>query len=321
MESFKLLVLVPKRGVWWRRGTVLGVVFRARWSGPDGATVATGDDFRGVTLWNAASGRQEPGMIAANDPNGVWALAFSPDRTTLALGDATGNVTLWSTATLAQLGTPLPAGTPMWSLGMLSPLASSPPWRSARTAPCWPPATAATWSASSTSPLALRQARRCCQCHPAGQRSPGRVLYARRQDAGHGRRRRHGPAMGPGNRKFTDVPLVSDSIQIDSAAFSRDGSTLALGYANGTVRLWDMRTDQQIGATLNTGTGSVDSLAFSPTGANLVTGGDNGVLEFWNVSYLANPLPQLCAVGPLRPDRMGIPSTQRPGLPAGVPLN
>ncbi len=61
---------------------------------------------------------------------------------------------------------------------------------------------------------------------------------------------------------------------IDSMAFSPDGQTLARGYAEGTVRLWDTATGtlrQEIDF------GFYESLAFSPDGQILASGGTDGV--------------------------------------------
>ena len=59
------------------------------------------------------------------------------------------------------------------------------------------------------------------------------------------------------------------------AAFSDDGRLLALGQADGTVRVWEVRTRQQVGAV---GAGWVNALAFAPRGGLLAALAWNGEL-------------------------------------------
>ena len=77
-----------------------------------------------------------------------------------------------------------------------------------------------------------------------------------------------------------------------SVAFSPDGTTLAAGLADGTVKLWNVAAKTNI-ATLGTpGYGAladeVSSVAFSPDGTTLAAGLANGAVKLWNVAAKTN---------------------------------
>jgi WD40 repeat protein/tetratricopeptide (TPR) repeat protein len=70
--------------------------------------------------------------------------------------------------------------------------------------------------------------------------------------------------------------------EVHALAFSKDGSMLAAGYADGKVRIWrpgDLTLLDQIVAH----EGKVTSLAFSPDGTQLVSGGDDKIAKLWRV--------------------------------------
>jgi WD40 repeat protein len=74
--------------------------------------------------------------------------------------------------------------------------------------------------------------------------------------------------------------LHGDSV-VDSVAFSTDGRTVAVGSADGTVQLWDVRNHRKLAALEAPGRGPVASVAFGPRGL-VMAASSNGVLRFWN---------------------------------------
>ena len=75
--------------------------------------------------------------------------------------------------------------------------------------------------------------------------------------------------------------LDEHTAQVNSVSLSPDGRTLASGSPDGTIKLWDMATQQSI-TTLDEHTGVVRSVSFSKDGT-LASGSWDGTVKLWNV--------------------------------------
>ncbi len=89
------------------------------------------------------------------------------------------------------------------------------------------------------------------------------------------------PALHAG-QAFPSVKLASDT-NIFSIAFSPDGSTLACGASDSTVRLWDARRRRQT-TQLPGHSDAVESVAFSSDGKRLATAGDDETARLWDLT-------------------------------------
>ncbi len=68
-----------------------------------------------------------------------------------------------------------------------------------------------------------------------------------------------------------------------SIVFSPDGTTLASGSSDTTIRLWDVATGVQKQTFIGHG-GNVDSVAFSSDGSILISGSSDTTIRLWNVA-------------------------------------
>ncbi|EMD32072.1 hypothetical protein CERSUDRAFT_99771 [Gelatoporia subvermispora B] len=76
---------------------------------------------------------------------------------------------------------------------------------------------------------------------------------------------------------------------IRSVAFSPDATYIVSGSDNGTLRLWDARTGDEILKPLNGHTSGVTSVVFSLDGARIISGSKDRTVRLWDAST-GNPI-------------------------------
>jgi WD40 repeat protein len=76
--------------------------------------------------------------------------------------------------------------------------------------------------------------------------------------------------------------LVGHNDRVTGVAFSPNGTRLASASGDGTVRLWDPATGQQVGEPLTGHAGEVTSVVFSPNGARLASASGDGTVRLWD---------------------------------------
>jgi WD40 repeat protein/class 3 adenylate cyclase len=280
-----------------RTGT--GDVLTAAFS-PDAELLATethlvatepGDSDRyRIALWDAGSGEPLADLtgpalqvkLGPEDvfPNDVEALAFSPDGTLLAGGDDTGHVYLWDVASHRVVGEPIevPPDPQVEINGVLGVAFSH-----------------------DGSMLAAAHGQ-----NASVWRLPGReLLFTVNVDDGYGRSKAVAFSAddgilatggGTGVVRFWEAAtgaedggasghaVQANACWVESLEFSPDGRTLLTSGCDGSARLFDASSRQEIGSPLQGPGNESSSAAFSPDGRRIFVAYRGGLGFVWNVT-------------------------------------
>ncbi|KAJ6487444.1 WD40-repeat-containing domain protein [Mycena vitilis] len=91
----------------------------------------------------------------------------------------------------------------------------------------------------------------------------------------------------------TVAVLERHTYWVMSVAFSSDGKHIVSGSDDGTIRIWDAESGEQLGDPRQGHTNGVQSVAFSPDGKHIVSGSDDKSLRIWDAEsgeQLGGPL-------------------------------
>lgn len=74
--------------------------------------------------------------------------------------------------------------------------------------------------------------------------------------------------------------LAGHTGAVNDIAFTTDGSRLATGGGDGTIRIWDPESGDNL-LSLDGHIGAISSVAFNPAGTQLATAGVDGTVRIW----------------------------------------
>jgi WD40 repeat protein len=333
VEGAPAPVRYPRMPLTGPGGPVSSVAFS-----PDGNTLAAGGAGGQVSLWSVRAGTGAKNKGAATTAEGtlnggsggINAIAFSADGTSLAAaagagsasaasGAPGGSVLVWSlvsgqvTATVPQ---PLPATSVAWSggdriaagdangtvalLSLPSPVLPADGGSIAYSPDGTTIAVGGTsvqlWDAAKRTLLATHSLPAGVTVNATAFGRDGDIAVARSDGAV---ALLNGHTLAPVGQPF---PAADAKAAAESVAFSANGTLLATGAADGSVRLYDV-SDPARARLIATGQRSgsaVSTVAFAPDGATLATAAADGNVQLWNVSAAGGSLtPAGTALGPV----------------------
>ena len=230
---------------------------------PDGRTLASGAEDAGIRLWDVTTGTNVATLEGHTD--GVDWVAFSPDGTALVSRSRDQTVKLWDLATRADTTILQEWGSVAFSpdgallaLGLLD-------------------GTVKLWDRATGTDIAAFEGGHSGQVGYLAFSPDGLTLASASEN----------------EIRLWDVATGRTTATLQGYAplvFSPDGTLLAFGLIDGTIKLWDRATETFV--AIESGHGDwVSPMAFSSDGKVLVSWGGN-TLMLWNASSWTGPRPR-----------------------------
>ncbi len=253
---------------------------------PDGKMLAADTYFLAggwgpkIGLWDVASG-QLIGQLDSPDIPALKPMAFSPDGRVLAAGNGTG-ISLWDLATRTPIGTPLSGHIDDMHSDQAQAVAFSP---DGKTIAFDSANKILLWDVATRRRIGGPIAGYAGTAGDLGFSPDGKVLAVPDFSPVSDSRRSVINLWDVRTRRRTGSALSGHSGYIESIIFSRDGKMLASSAQDGTIIIWNVSSQQIIGAALRVPSKSIPvSIAFSPEGTILISGNYDGTIDVWDVA-------------------------------------